>query len=56
MRRSAASANELSGRDEAVKLCCRNPALVAAGDDVQVEEKRRKKRRFTKWLKWKKAG
>lgn len=48
---------ELVGRDEALTLCCRNPARVAAGESVEAGRRAvRVQGNLARWLRWKKAA
>jgi protein-tyrosine phosphatase len=46
MRRAFQLAADLIGREGALDLCCRNPAAVAAGQEVQVRKSPRKQQGF----------
>lgn len=47
---------EMAGEETAVALCCRNPAAVATGRDVEVVRRKVSKSMFGGWFNWRKAG
>jgi len=46
----------LAGYETAVDLCCRNPGLVAAGEDAIRPSENRTKSKPGGWFRWKRAG
>ncbi len=57
MRRAFDRVVELVGWDAAVEFCCRNPAAVAAGEDVAPGRRATKKKsQWGGWLGWRRAG
>lgn len=47
---------ELVGSETAVDICCRNPAAVAAGQDIDVVDRRPQRSVLSGWFNWRKAG
>jgi hypothetical protein len=58
MRRAFEKAAELVGWETAIEICSTNPGLVADGQEVVPgrRQTRIKKRGFTGWFTWRKAG
>jgi protein-tyrosine phosphatase len=47
---------ELADETTAVELCCRNPAAVAEGRDVEVRRRTTKRRVLPRWMRWLRAA
>jgi protein-tyrosine phosphatase len=56
MRRAFNRVHELADWETAVDLCCRNPALVARGQNVAAGRRRTKRRGLVRWLGLRRAG
>ncbi len=56
LRRAFDRAEQLAGEQTAVDLCCRNPALVAAGETVSPSLRAPTRSRLADWFRRKKAG
>jgi protein-tyrosine phosphatase len=56
IQRAFARAAEFVGEETAADLCCRNPAAVAAGRDVEEVCRRPQRGVFAGWFNWRKAG
>ncbi len=56
LRRAFDCVARLAGEATAVDLCCRNPALVAAGKSVTLPRRRPTKEQPAGWFRWSKAG
>ena len=49
-------AAELAGEETAIDLCCRNPAAIAAGGEVEAVRRQPQRTGLAAWLGWRKAG
>jgi len=49
-------AAETVGEETAIDLCCRNPAAVAAGKDVEAVCRKPQRSGLASWFTWRKAG
>ena len=47
---------ELTSEETAIDVCCRNPAAVAAGEEVKLQQRRPKPTRLANWFPWRKAA
>jgi protein-tyrosine phosphatase len=56
MRQAFDRVVELAGWETALDLCCRNPAAVAAGQNVAASRRMARPSRLGSWLGWKKAS
>jgi len=56
IQRAFARAAEFVGAETAIDLCCRNPAAVAEGRDVEMVCRRPQRGVFSGWFNWRKAG
>jgi protein-tyrosine phosphatase len=56
LRRAFEQVAQLVGEETAIDLCCRHPAAVAAGSDVEQRRRKVKKTGIGGWLGWRKAG
>ncbi len=56
MQRAFARVVELAGEATAIELCCRNPAAVAEGRDVEVQPPTVKRRGLPRWMSWLRAA
>lgn len=56
MRRAFERVVELVDHETAADVCCRNPALVAAGQAIEVARRKPAKGLLATWFGWKKAG
>ena len=56
MQRAFERAADLVGDETAIDLCCRNPAAVAEGRDVEIVRRKPQRGVFSNWFNWRKAG
>jgi len=49
-------AAEMVGEETAIDLCCRNPAAVAAGEEVEAVRRKPQRSGLGSWFGWRKAG
>jgi protein-tyrosine phosphatase len=56
LKRAFQRVTQLLDEETATDLCCRNPAAIVAGESVVAKPRRPKKRGFSGWFHWRKAG
>lgn len=56
IQRAFARAAEFVGEETAIDLCCRNPAAVSEGRDVEIVRRKPQKGVFSSLFSWRKAG
>jgi tyrosine-protein phosphatase YwqE len=54
--RAFQQAAETVGEETAIDLCCRNPAAVAAGKEVEAVSRKPQRSGLASWFTWRKAG
>ncbi|MEX0820343.1 MAG: CpsB/CapC family capsule biosynthesis tyrosine phosphatase [Pirellulaceae bacterium] len=56
LSRAFQHATEMVGEEIAIELCCRNPAAIAAGEDVAAIRRKPQRSVLASWFGWRKAG